>query len=220
MARMTARLAVAGAVLAASALTACSGSGSSGTLPSSASASSSTSPSGGDGATVQGSARSSGDADQRLTMPVITPTSVGDIAYRPASAADRALFAPALRASGGLLVASSVYALSVSGQDVGSVAFYTTKAGLSQSPTFQDQYVVQLINALAGTASPPRFVRVKGQPIALSTGPAAVAGWIDGDHVVLVHRQGRTPELAALAAGVRSTAPPARTATATATARN
>ena len=137
-------------------------------------------------------------------MPVITPGTVGQIAYGPASASDEARFAPVTKASGGLLVSSTVSTVTVGGRDVGAVASYGTRRGAAKSPIFQDQYVVQLLNAVAGSASPPRFVRAKDKVMAFSTGPTAVAGWFDGDRVVLVYRQGGTPDLAALAHGVRS----------------
>ena len=87
---------------------------------------------------------------------------------------------------------------------------YSTKPGLAKSPMFQDQYVVQLINAVTGSSSAPRFVRAGGQVLALSAGPAgAVAGWFQGDKVLLLYRQGRTPDLTGLALAVRA-APPGR----------
>ena len=138
-------------------------------------------------------------------MPAITPGTVGQIGYGPASAKDRERFAPARKASGGLLVSSSVKTLMVSGRDVGGVAVYSTKKGLAKSPVFQDQYVVQLINAVTGSKSAPRFVKADGQVMALSTSGAAVAGWFQGDDVVLVYRAAKTPDLADLAFGVKST---------------
>ena len=93
----------------------------------------------------------------------------------------------------------------MAGDDVGGVASYAVKPGLSASPTFQDQYVVQLVNAVAGHGAPPRFVRADGHVMALSTGPAAVAGWFEGTHVVLLYRQAPSPDLAALALSVRNT---------------
>jgi hypothetical protein len=138
-------------------------------------------------------------------MPVITPGTVGQIGYGLASATDRARFARALKASGGLVVSKSVSTLTVSGRDVGGVAVYSTKKSLAKSPVFQDQYVVQLINAVTGSKSAPRFVKADGQVMALSTGGAAVAGWFEGNRVVLVYRQAKTPDLADLAFGVQST---------------
>lgn len=140
-------------------------------------------------------------------MPVITPAKLGAIGYGPPSAKDRERFAPARKASGGLLVSSSVKTLMVSGRDVGGVAVYSTKPGVAKSSVFQDQYVVQLINAVTGSKSAPRFVKADGQVMALSTGGPAVAGWFEGDRVVLVYRQAKTPDLAALAFGVQSTPP-------------
>jgi hypothetical protein len=192
--RIAARLALVGALLASGALTGCSGGSSSLTSQSSRAASA-------------GPSSPRPGVDPRKVMPVITPGTVGQIAYGPASAKDRARFAPARKASGGLVTSSSVRTLTVSGRDVGGVAVYGTEKGLSKSPMFQDQYVVQLINAITGSKSAPRFVRADGEVMALSTGRTAVAGWFEGNHVVLVYRQGRTPDLAALAFGVRSTPP-------------
>jgi hypothetical protein len=140
-------------------------------------------------------------------MPRINPATVAGVAYGPASATVAARFAPVQKASGGMLVSSSVRTLTVGGKDVGGVAVYGVKPGAAKSPIFQDQYVVQLVNSIAGATSPPRFVRAGGQVLALSTGPTAVAGWFQGDRVVLVHRQGAAPDLAGLALGVRA-APP------------
>lgn len=138
-------------------------------------------------------------------MPRISPSPVAGLAYGAASAADRARFAAALKVSGGLLVSKSVHTLAVGGSDVGGVAVYATKAGATKSTTFQDQYVVQLVNAVTRSSSEPRFVKVGSQVMALSTGQKAVAGWVSGDRVVLVIRQGGRPDLAALAAAVNAT---------------
>jgi hypothetical protein len=130
---------------------------------------------------------------------------VGGIAYGRATAADRARFAPVMKASGGFLTSSAISDLTVSGHDVGAVAVYGTKPGLAKSSQFQNQYVVQLINAVTRSKESPRFVTVRGQVFALANGSVAVAGWFEGDQVVLVFRQAKGPELAALAVGVRAT---------------
>ncbi|WP_270886708.1 hypothetical protein [Pedococcus sp. 5OH_020] len=134
----------------------------------------------------------------------MTPTRVVRIGYGPASAQDRSRFAAVAKASAGFLLTSTVTSLTVSGRDAGAVAVYRTKPGLTRSTMFQDQYIVQLVNAVTRAPSTPTFVRADGQVMALSTGRVAVAGWFQGDEVVLVYRQARTPALAALAAGVRS----------------
>jgi hypothetical protein len=138
-------------------------------------------------------------------MPKVSPAAASGIGYGPATAADRARFAHVQKASGGFLVSSAYNAVRVSGKDVGVVAVYGTKPGLSKSPQFQDQYVVQLMNAVTGSKTSPRFVQVQGQVFALSTGAVALAGWFEGDQVVLVYRQAASPELASLAVGVRAT---------------
>jgi hypothetical protein len=204
MVRIDARLIVLGAVLTTlGAVTACSGSSPSPAGSSSAGAAG-VSGTGEARTASSGTAKRSTDADARKAMPAVTPTAVTGVSYAPPSVAARARFAPVLKASGGVLSSSSVKTLKVSGGDVGGVAVYGTKPGLAKSQTFQDQYVVQLINAVAGQHSSPRFVRANGQVMALSTGPSAVAGWFEGDHVVLVYRAGPTPDLAALALGVRN----------------
>jgi hypothetical protein len=143
-------------------------------------------------------------------MPAVTAPSVGGVAYGPASAEDRARFAPVIKASGGLLASASVQTLSVGGRDVGGVAVYDAKPGLAKSPMFQDQYVVQLVNALTGSSSSPRFVRADGHVLALSTVPAgAVAGWFQGNKVVLLYRQGAAPDVTGLALAVRAAPPTA-----------
>jgi len=190
MVRIPACLALAGGLLLTSAVAGCSGSDSSGKSDATTSA-------------APGVARPT--TDPRKALPVITPGTVGQIGYGPASDVDRAHFARALRASGGLLVSKAVSTLTVSGRDVGGVAVYSTKKSLAKSPVFQDQYVVQLINAVTRSKSAPRFVKTDGQVMALSTGGTAVAGWFEGNRVVLVYRQTKTPDLADLAFGVKST---------------
>jgi hypothetical protein len=138
-------------------------------------------------------------------MPVISPASLAGVSYGAASSTDRARFAAVSKASGGLLTSSSVRTLLVSGDDVGGVASFAVKPALAASPTFQDQYVVQLVNAVTGRASSPRFVRADGQVIALSSGGPAVAGWFEQNHVVLLYRQTPSPDLAALAVSVHKT---------------
>lgn len=145
--------------------------------------------------------------DPRQGLPAITSAAVQGLEYRPATARDKARFKAVGKASAGLLTATTVQGLNLGGKDTGAVAVYTTKAGLSTSTTFQDQYIVQLINAVAGPKSLPKFVRAKGQVVALTTGGAPVAGWFDGNRVVLVYRDGRTPDLARLAAGVHANPP-------------
>lgn len=145
--------------------------------------------------------------DPRQGLPAISSAAVQGLEYRPATARDKARFKAVGKASAGLLTATSVQGLSMGGKDTGAVAVYRTRAGLSTSATFQDQYIVQLLNAVAGPKSLPRFVRAKGQVVALTTGGAPVAGWFDGDRVVLVYRDGRTPDLARLAAGVHANPP-------------
>ena len=86
---------------------------------------------------------------------------------------------------------------------------YGIKSGMAKSTLFQQQYVVQLINAVTGSKTSPRFVRADGAVMALSNGPVAVAGWFKGGQVVLVYRQAKAPDLAALATGVQATPPPA-----------
>jgi hypothetical protein len=138
-------------------------------------------------------------------MPQVTPKTVGAIAYGPATSADRARFAPVMKASGGFLTSSAISDLRVSGREAGAVAVYGTKPGLAKSSQFQNQYIVQLINSITKSKESPRFVKVQDQVFALSTGSVAVAGWFEGDQVVLVYRQTPTPDLTSLAVAVRST---------------
>ena len=142
-------------------------------------------------------------------MPVINPPAIGGIGYAPASQLGRTRLAPVHMASADLLVSYSVSTLTVLGRDVGAVGVYRTKSGMTRSTIFQQQYVVQLINAVTSQKTSPRIVQVDGSVMALSTGPIAVAGWFKGDQVVLVYRNATSPDLAALATGVRATPPPA-----------
>ncbi len=205
----------------AGALAGCSGSGSSGspTSPTSpvATAAAPTAPGGASHsatsgrtratATAGGEARGSNSKDARKALPVVNPAAITGLRYGTATAADRTRFAKASKATGGLAVSTAVSSLAVSGEPVGAVAVYRTKKGLAKSAAFQDQYVVQLINAVAGAKAAPRFVRADGQVLAISTGTVAVVGWFKGDLVTLVYRQSKTPDLAALALEVRATPP-------------
>jgi hypothetical protein len=137
-------------------------------------------------------------------MPSVAAAPVAGIGYGTATAPARARFAPVSAASGGLIVANTIRTLTVSGTDVGSVGVFRIKPGLGASPMFQDQFVVQVMNAVAGKASAPKFVRIDGQVVALATGPAAVAGWFEGDRVVLVYRNGGRPDLNSLALAVKN----------------
>jgi hypothetical protein len=142
--------------------------------------------------------------DPRADLPVVKAAKVGEISYAKASAERVKLFAPAAKASGGLTIDSSVTTVRVAGKDTGALAVYSLKPGQAKSPTFQDQYVVQLVNALTRSESEPRFVRVEGQVMALSTGSKAIAAWVSGDRVVLLYRQVGKTDLAALAAAVKA----------------
>jgi hypothetical protein len=148
--------------------------------------------------------RSSTTGDPRRSLPAVTPSRLGAVTYAPSSGAARAHLAPVLKASGGLISSPTVKTIKVSGHEVGGVGIYRTDPGLAASPRFQDQFVAQLVNAVTGPGPSPRFVRAQGRVMALSTGPSAVAGWFEGDRVVLLYRVGRTPELAALALAVRN----------------
>ena len=124
------------------------------------------------------------------------------VGYAPASAAVSTRFAAAQKASGGLLASGSVKGLVLGGRDVGGVGVYAVKPGPAKSTTFQRQYVVQLVNAVAGSTSSPRFVRAGDQVLATSTGAKAVAGWFEGGKVVVVYRSAGAPDLTALAVAV------------------
>lgn len=147
--------------------------------------------------------------DPRASMPVVNPTPVGLIGYGTASARDRQRFAAVQVASASLITSSAVRTITVRGTDVGAVAVYGIKRGVAKSTTFQDQYAVQLLGAVTRSTSQPRFVRTRDGVMALSTGSPAVAAWFKDDQLTLVYRDAGTPELAALAQGVRSAPPPA-----------
>lgn len=143
--------------------------------------------------------------DARKAAPVVKAGKVGKVTYAKASAQRVRLFAPVAKASGGLTVDGSVTTVRVGGRDVGAVAVYRLKPGRGTSPMFQDQYVVQLVNAVSAAKGEPRFVRLGDRYVTFSSGSRAVAGWFDGDRVVLLYRQAATPDLAALAAAVDAT---------------
>jgi hypothetical protein len=140
-------------------------------------------------------------------MPVLNPAPVAGIGYGAASHQGLARLAPVHMASADLLVTYAVTGLRVGGRDVGTVGVYRTKPGMTTTTLFQQQYVVQLINAVTGSRTSPQFVQVGGTVMALSTGAVAVAGWFRNGQVVLVYRNGTSPDLAALATGVQATPP-------------
>lgn len=142
-------------------------------------------------------------------MPVVDPTPVVQIGYGSASARDRRRFAAVQAASASLITSSTVRTITVRGKEVGVVGVYGIKRGAARSTTFQDQYAVQLLGAVTRSTSQPRFVRTRDGVMALSTGNASAAAWFEGDQLTLLYRAAGTPELAALAQGVRSAPPPA-----------
>ncbi|MFC8501699.1 hypothetical protein ACFUC1_05030 [Pedococcus sp. NPDC057267] len=181
---------------------ACTGSGSGSGSDSHGSAA----PSGSPSSATAGSTPSRTTArDARADVPRVSPAKLLDVSYAKASASRMQLFSPVAKASGGLATQRSVTTVRVGGKDAGVVAVYTLKPGSSKSATFQDQYVVQLLNAVSRSTAEPRFVKVGSQVMALSTGQRSVAGWVSSDQVVLVVRQGNQPDLAALAAAVQAT---------------
>jgi hypothetical protein len=147
--------------------------------------------------------RRSTTALARPSIPTVKATAVGGVGYTAAPADVRSRFARIPKASGGLVSSSSVRGLTVGGREVGGVGVYSVEPGPAKSVTFQRQYVVQLVDALAGSTAAPRFVQADRQVLATSTGGAAVAGWFEGGKVVLVYRSGSSPDLTALALGVR-----------------
>ena len=173
-----------------------SGSGGHGSAAPARSATSSTSGSTPSRATVK---------DTRADVPRVSPAKLADVSYAKASAGRMQLFSPVAKASGGLATQRSVTTVRVGGKDAGVVAVYTLKPGSSKSTTFQDQYVVQLLNSVSRSTAEPRFVKVGPQVMALSTGQRSVAGWVSSNQLVLVLRQGSQPDLAALAAAVQAT---------------
>jgi hypothetical protein len=159
-----------------------------------------------------GSATSSArpDVDARGSMPVVSSEALGNIGYTKATAKDKKTFAPVAEASSDLLKAPTIQTLTVSGREVGTVAVYAVKSGVAaDSARFQDQFIVQLINAVAKSKSAPTFVKTDSQVMALSTGDKAVAGWFDNNRVVLVYRQDKQPDLTELALGVQASPPKA-----------
>lgn len=230
MVRTVGGLALVGALLCGGVLAGCSGpqpartqrsTGSSGTSAhSSAERASTTGSSRGSEAGTPGTApakrltgtttgRPVGPSDLGRSIPVLNPAPVAAIGYGPASSQGLSRLEPAHMASAHLLVTYAVSTLRVGGRDVGAVGIYRTKPGMTTTTLFERQYVVQLINAVTGSRTSPRFVLVGGSVMALSTGPVPVAGWFRNGQVVLVYRNGTSPDLAALASGVQATPPPA-----------
>lgn len=149
-----------------------------------------------------GSAEEDSVTNPRDGLPLVTASPLKGIQYAAAPAEAKAFFAPVTNASGGLVVSSKVSAVKIDGRAVGMVGVYSVKPGLSKSDMFQDQYVVQLIQAVTKSSSSPRFVRMNGRVVALSTGRVPVVGWFEADRAVLIHRQAAKPDLEDLAFSV------------------
>jgi hypothetical protein len=146
--------------------------------------------------------------DPRAELPVVKALPVTRIRYAAADATDLKRFSAVHAASAGLITTSVVRSISVAGRDVGVVGVYRVRRGLAKSTAFQDQYAVQVLGAVTGSHAAPRLVRTKdGGVLVLSTGKAAVAAWFKDDQLTLVYRDGRSPDLAALAAAVRALPP-------------
>jgi hypothetical protein len=135
-------------------------------------------------------------------MPSVSATAASGVSYAAVTKDGTTFFAPVMKASGGLLTSSTLKTVKIGGKDVATVAVYAVKSGLSKSSMFQDQYVAQLLQSVSKQKAAPRFVRINGRVVALTAGTPAVAGWFEGEHVVLVYRTGATPDLAALALSV------------------
>jgi len=144
-------------------------------------------------------ARSAGRPTQ---LPVVAASPLKGIRYLNAPAEAQRFFAPAVASSGSLVVSSTVHAVGVGTQQVAAVADYRMQAGLAHSPVFRDQFAVQLIGELAHDAAAAKLVRLNGRSVAVSTGKVPLAGWFEGDHVVVVHRVSGSLDLKALALGV------------------
>jgi hypothetical protein len=100
------------------------------------------------------------------------------------------------------LTSSLVRTVTLDGHAVGAVATWVVRSDATRSTRFQDQYVIQLMAAVAGRNVSPHFVRADGRVLALSTSGRSVAGWFEsGRVVVLVPATTATP-LADLAVGV------------------
>ena len=93
--------------------------------------------------------------------------------------------------------------VTVGGRPVAAVGVYTVKKSAGTNPIFQDQYLVQLLNAVGGARTKPKFVRVQGTVTALSTGPVRVVGWFSGDRVTVVVPTAGQTDLVGLAAGMQ-----------------
>lgn len=140
--------------------------------------------------------------DRASQLPVVQASAPAGVRYGTAGSDAKRFFAPVTTTSGGIVVSSTMVSVALGSRTVGAVADYRVRPGLAQSATFRNQYVVQLMRAVGGTASSPKVVRLNGRVVAVNSGQVPVAAWFEGDHVVLVHRVGASPELNDLALGV------------------
>lgn len=142
--------------------------------------------------------------DPRATMPAAKPATVAAVAYTPASSKDKARLAKVDAASADLIDRSTLRAITVAGKQVGTVGVYTVKTRAGRSPMFQDQYLVQLLNAVGGPKTQLKFVKVEGTVTAISTGAVHLAGWFSGDQVTVVVPTAAQMDLVGLAAGMQA----------------
>ena len=146
--------------------------------------------------------------DPREALPAASAKGVGEVAYSAASAAVRERLAGVAEAAEGVSVASGLNTLSIGGKKVGGIAAVVVPAEMAGSDTFQDQFVVQLLNGVTDGARAPRFVRVDGVPVATTDGKVRYVGWFDENTAYVVAREASSPDLVSLAAAVMDAPPP------------
>ena len=142
--------------------------------------------------------------DFRGGLPSTSVKPPAEVSYAAASSVVTKTFAPVKGAEGGLVTRTTLHVVRLAGKPSGGVGVYAVKPGLSKSTVFQDQYVSQLMKSITKETAPPKSQRINGQVVQLSHGKIAVAGWFEGDDVVLVWREADTPNLPDLAAGVHA----------------
>lgn len=147
-------------------------------------------------------------ADPRKVLPSASAKGVGEVAYSAPSAAVRESLAGVAKAAKGVSVSSRLNSLSIGDKRVGGIAAVAVPAEMARSHTFQDQFVVQLLNSVADGAKEPRFVRVDGVPVATTDGKVRYVGWFDENIAYVVARQASGPDLVSLAAAVMDAPPP------------
>jgi len=146
--------------------------------------------------------------DPRATLTSVSADKVGKIEYSRATSKVRSRLAVISDAAKGVAVGTRLSTVSLQGRAVGGVASVAVPSKMAGNAMFQDQFVVQLLNAVSKGSEKPRFVRLSGRPVAVTQGKLRLAGWFEGSRAVVLAIDSAEPDVTSLAAAVMEQHPP------------